>query len=415
MGARGRSAMAAFRTILVTTLLCLGCSAAPLSTEAPGNSTRSLKAKLGLAEEAQIFASYVVNWAHWRKEPYKWSPSDYAAISKRTDVALYSFIYFCPPAGTNPMPYWASYPYGNCNDANEYQLMSVDPIDGQGISEIVNMGPKVVLSIGGWNFPSEYFSKMAASSASRSKFVNSIKSWMSQHRVAGVDIDWEFPCSPPRTDPVKITCSKFQTVQDKGGSCPEDSVNLLALVKDMRAGLGESAIISIASQASQKHADQMNLAAVSELIDAWHVMSYDYAVSDLPDGSITSPNAPLYNPPAKGGAIQMSINQTIMHYLASGVPKDKIMVGLPLYAHTWYVPGLQGDAWKKFGLSTMQGECCGPMQSTFGAKVGQSALCKIPCADSCRGFAPGFGSSGCINQGYCTIIPGWAKHSVCTC
>merc|ERR1712195_154084 len=561
----GQTDPMASRTIFATSLLCFVCFGAPVPEN---NSTaRSLKTKLGLNEDEQIFASYVVDWAHYRKEPYKWSPSDYAGIAKRTDVALYSFIYFCPPAGTNPMPYWASYPYGQCNDSNEYQLLSVDPIDGEGISEIVQMGPKVVLSIGGWNFPSEYFSKMAATPESRAKFVASVKSWMSQHGVAGIDIDWEYPCSAPRTDPVKITCSKFQTVHDKGGSCPEDSVNLLALVKDLRSGLGADAILSIASQASQAHADQMNLAAVSEYIDAWHVMSYDYAVSDLPDGSSTSPNAPLYTPPAASGAVQMSINQTVMHYLARGVPKEKIMVGLPLYAHTWYVPGLQGDAWKRFGLNgTLQGECCGPMKATFGAqpgqgcqlcgsmmwteilaskpqtyydnqtqtmigyftgagadagytapgtwityndvrsaqavveyekdmglagvfiysadmdtkeyqmmnaiadalgkapgptpptpptppappspppaptpapttkaptppppppptpaptpvapacdKVGQSALCKIACGGTCRGFPPGFGSPGCITQGYCAIPPGWAKHSVCTC
>ena len=55
--------------------------------------------------------AYVTDWAHYRASPYKWSPSDYAGIAKRTDVALYSFIYFCPPAGTSPMPYWASAPY----------------------------------------------------------------------------------------------------------------------------------------------------------------------------------------------------------------------------------------------------------------------------------------------------------------
>merc|ERR1712166_579569 len=92
-------------------------------------------------------------------------------------------------------------------------------------------------------------------------------------------------------------------------------------------GLGADAILSIASQASQAHADQMNLAAVSEYIDAWHVMSYDYAVSDLPDGSSTSPNAPLYTPPAASGAVQMSINQTIMHYLARGCPRRRSWSG----------------------------------------------------------------------------------------
>ena len=48
------------------------------------------------------------------------------------------------------------------------------------------------------------------------------------------------------------------------------------------AGLGEGAIISLASQAARALADEMDLKAVSEYIDIWHVMSYDYAVSDVP-------------------------------------------------------------------------------------------------------------------------------------
>ena len=131
------------------------------------------------------------------------------------------------------MPYWAIKPYGSCTDATEYQLMSVDPADATDIPAIVAMGPKVVLSVGGWNFPrlvvflcyfvllmgntvrqhmqyapayicSSYFSKMVSSAESRGKFVNSVKSWMSKYSVHGVDLDWEFPCSPARQNPVGI-------------------------------------------------------------------------------------------------------------------------------------------------------------------------------------------------------------------
>jgi len=336
--------------------------------------TASIHAKLGLNENEQIFAAYITDWAHYRNGSYNWAPEDYAAIAKRTDVGLYSFIYFCPPAGTRPMPYWSVAPYGKCTDETEYQLLSVDPVDNTGIPAIVKMGPKVVLSVGGWNFPSEYFSKLAASADARGKFVNSVKSWMTKYGVSGVDIDWEFPCSEARTNPVKIQCDKFQTVADAGGNCPADTNNLLTLMQDLRKGLGEDALLSIASQASKKHADQMNLKAISEVIDMWHVMSYDYAVSDVTGQSVTSPNAPLYNPST---GVQMSINQTIEHYLASGVPPKKIMVGLPLYAHTWYVPGLSGDAWKTFGIAASnQGQCCGPFKATFGGKPGQGcSLC----------------------------------------
>merc|ERR1712166_591028 len=91
-------------------------------------------------------------------------------------------------------------------------------------------------------------------------------------------------------------------------------------------------------------------------------------------GSVTNPNAPLYMPE---GGLQMSVNDSVTHYINAGVPKSKIMVGLPLYAHTWYAPGLTGSAWQKFGLETqIQGECCGPFASTGGAKPGQGCqLC----------------------------------------
>ena len=41
--------------------------------------------------------------------------------------------------------------------------MQVDPEDTTDIPAVVAMTKKVVLSIGGWNFPSAFFSKMVAS------------------------------------------------------------------------------------------------------------------------------------------------------------------------------------------------------------------------------------------------------------
>jgi len=54
-------------------------------------------------------------------------------------------------------------------------------------------------------------------------------------------------------------------------------------------------------------------------------------VSDIPGAGPFSPNAPLYTP-SSPNAVQMSINYTISNYLAAGVPPEKIMVGIPLYA-----------------------------------------------------------------------------------
>ena len=35
----------------------------------------------------QVFGAYIVDWAHYRQDPYKWSTSDFAPVSK-LDVSL---------------------------------------------------------------------------------------------------------------------------------------------------------------------------------------------------------------------------------------------------------------------------------------------------------------------------------------
>lgn len=121
----------------------------------------------------------------------------------------------------------------------------------------------------------------------------------------------------------------------------------------------------------------------SAYIDSWHIMSYDYTVSDLSGegAAVMSPNAPLYNP--KPPALQKSINQTVWNYLAAGVDKSKLTIGLPFYSHTWFAPDLltssDPSAWKAFGnKGVVQGSCCGPFKSTFGAQPGQGcAMCGL--------------------------------------
>jgi len=321
---------------------------------------------------AATFGAYFANWAQYHAGQYKYTADKVQPIAGKLDDILYSFIYFCPPAGTSPMPYWAKAPYGHCDDSTEYQLLSVEPKDNNFIPTLKGMGPKLLLSIGGWNFPSNYFSKMISSSASRSKFISSCKSWLSRYNADGVDIDWEYPCSGKRSDAVKITCEMFRTVEDPGGKCPDDTNNLPIFLKELRDGIGSDKIITIASQASIVHADQMNLVKSSEHIDWWNVMTYDYTVSDIAGdaGSHFNPNAPLYTPTGDG-ATAMSINYTITHYLGAGVPASKIRVGIPYYGHTWYNDDA-GDTWKTWGATAkVQGQCCGPFKSTYGGKFGK--------------------------------------------
>ena len=322
-----------------------------------------------------LLGAYFANWAQYHTAPYTHTPDMLAPIAGKTGAFYYGFVYFCPQASTSPMPYWAVAPFGDCTAATEYELVTVDPKDDAFMKTITgykaqNPSLKVIVSIGGWNFPSSYFSEMASTSANRAKFIASVKAFISQHGLDGVDIDWEYPCSPARSDPVKITCDQFRSVADKGGSCPQDTANLLSLAQELRAALGNSSYISIASQAAKDNWEAMNIGAVTPYIDHWHVMTYDYSVPDVRGGSTMSPNAPLHTP-AAADATQMSIEYTVEGYLAAGVPASKIMVGIPFYGHTWYKPDMAPAAWHAFGgKGEVQGECCGPFKSTYGAKPG---------------------------------------------
>ena len=71
------------------------------------------------------------------------------------------------------------------------------------------------------------------------------------------------------------------------------------------------------------------------------------------------------------------MNQTVHNYIAAGVPRSKITVGVPFYSHAWFAPSLlngsgRGGGWQQFGNSgAVQGKCCGPFASTYGAQPGK--------------------------------------------
>jgi len=312
------------------------------------------------------FGAYFANWAQYRSGDYKHTARDLDGLRGKADHIYFGFVYFCPPSGSE-MPYWGKSPYGSCTDDDEYTLMTLEHNDPASIKTMVRQGFKVIASIGGWNFPSHYFSEMVASQDRRAKFIQSAKSFLTSNGMAGIDIDWEFPCSAPRDNPVKITNEEFRHVQDDGGQCPRDTDGLTALLKEMREAMPDM-YISVASQAAEANWINMGVSPEqAQYIDHYHVMNYDYTVSDIADKQPMSPNQPLYNPPEP--AVQWSINYTVQGYLAAGVPAEKMMIGLAMYGHTWYKKDF--DDWQTFGADPdMQGSCYGPFKDTYGGAPG---------------------------------------------
>jgi chitinase len=327
-----------------------------------------------------IVGAYFPNWAQYRASPATFTPQSMSPIVSTINAIWYGFAYFCP---TSDMiqPYWVTQLH-LCQGKQPFDVVSIEPKDPQFYQQMIafkntNKDLKVLISIGGWNFPSNFWSGMVSTSANRQAFISSIKAFMSQYRFDGVDLDWEFPNSPARTDEVKITCYDFDKTEDAGGS-EQDGANLLDLVKEMRQAFGTDYLISFAAQADPTKAGYQKLSEMAQYIDLYNLMSYDYSVSDITGegAEITAPNEPLYPP---GGIVpqQDSVSGTINYYLKNGVAANKMAIGVAYYGHMWYVPGKSGTEWQQYGLTgQVQGQCCGPFAQTLGAKYGKySQLC----------------------------------------
>eukprot|EP01084_Bolivina_argentea_P228813 386361_1 len=180
-----------------------------------------------------MIGAYFPNWAQYRKAPATYTPTQLSDIITTINVLFYGFAYFCPTSSMI-QPYWVTQ-LGLCQGKQPFDVVNIEPKDPQFYQQIVAMKSKnpklkVIISIGGWNFPSNFFSVMVSDSASRSHFIKSCQSFMSQYGFDGVDLDWEYPNSPARTDLVKITCTDFDTTQDGGGQA-SDGANFIELVK----------------------------------------------------------------------------------------------------------------------------------------------------------------------------------------
>jgi chitinase len=173
---------------------------------------------------------------------------------------------------------------------------------------------KVNISVGGANEGG--FSDMAADNAKRAGFIDEVCDWLAKYNLDGVDIDWEYPVRP-------LT----------GNGRPEDRENYITLLSELRTaldGLGEERGkrygLSTAVPAQSWFTTTINIKAVSEIIDGFKLMTYDYYGSW---NNTTGHNANLYR---RGN---WSTHDAVSSYLNAQVPPEKIIVGVGFYGPSW--------------------------------------------------------------------------------
>ena len=181
---------------------------------------------------------------------------------------------------------------------------------------------RTLISVGGWA-DSGPFSDVALNDSSRLAFARSCAAFVREHGLDGVDIDWEYPGGGGR---------------DPGKGRPEDSRNFTLLLAELRRQLDTQSredksghyLLTIAGPASAAQARRMELGQVHRYLDWINLMTYDFAGQW---SARTAFNAPLY--PADEAGQGPSADTSVRVYLDAGVPREKLLLGVPFYGRAW--------------------------------------------------------------------------------
>ena len=175
-------------------------------------------------------------------------------------------------------------------------------------------GKKVLIAVGGAS-NSGSFAAATATSATRGVLIDNIVSFLQTNNYDGIDIDWEVPAN------------SVQTAQ------------LTALVQEMRAKFNQvnsSWLITMAVPPTHYGGQHFDYANLVNHVDWFNLMCYDFYGSW---SGYAGHNSPLYQHP--GDPTQAGADSESVAYMVSrGVPKPKLVLGIPFYGVQFIAPGL---------------------------------------------------------------------------